>query len=143
MALRLKKKKRLFKSSQANSSLQSLPPALHSKTSNPTKTGLHPLEKIKKRVLWLQRDQAQWSSGMKYTDKWWIISHPHTQMPIPTAAASSHRTTDLLSPLSPFIPHLTAPSLGKLGKSLEKLSAPKKHTYILTIYHLQESPSHL
>ena len=123
---------------------QSLSPALHSKTSNPTKIGLHPLVKIKKRILWLQRDQAQWSSGMKQnTDKRWIISNPHTQTPIPTTAASSYRTTDLLSPPSPFIPHLTAPSLGRLGNSLEKLSAAKKHPYILTIHHLPENPTHL
>ena len=131
-------------SSQANSDLQSFSPALHSKTSNPTKIGLHPLEKIKKRVLWLQKDQAQCSSGMKYNaDKWWIVSNPHTQMSIPTTAASSYRTTDLLSPLFPFIPHLTATSLGRLGNSLEKLSAPKKHPYILTIHHLQENSTHL
>ena len=77
------------------------------------------------------------------TDNQRISSNPHTQTPAPTTAASRYRTTDLLPPLTPFIPHFTPHALGRLDNLLEKLSAPEKHPYILTIHHLQKSPTHL
>lgn len=74
------------------------------------------------------------------TEKWGIGNHRCTGSSTAIRAASSYGT-HTFSLLSPSIPHLTPPSLGRLDNtSLEKLSPPEKHPYIFTTHPYRKAP---